>query len=155
MITVRPERAQDQAEIQNVRADAIATLRQVYRPNQRAIENKGRISKFLHTLVAVTNGRVVGTVQYYMDKQSIRVIGLSVHTDFRRKGVARSLIQYLGKIGIEENATRIKLHTVKETGNEDVLRRLGFVVVSEREDDLFDSDSFDKLTDVEMIMQLP
>ena len=53
-----------------------------------------------------------------------------------------------------EKATRLKLYTVKETGNVEVFRRLGFTVAAEREDDLFESDRFEKLTEVEMIMQL-
>lgn len=155
MITVRPERVEDQTEIQNVRASATATLRQIYRPNQRAIENKTRISTRLQKLVAIIDGRVVGTVQYYLESQSVWLIGIGVHTEYRQKGVARSLICHLEKIGLREKATQLKLHTVKETGNVDIFRRLGFTVVAEREDDFFESDRFDKLTDVEMIIQLP
>jgi ribosomal protein S18 acetylase RimI-like enzyme len=77
-----------------------------------------------------------------------------VHTNYRQKGIARNLIRHIEKIGIGENATQVKLHTVKETGNVDVFRRLGFTVVAEQEDDLFESEKFERLTDVEMIMQL-
>lgn len=154
MITVRPQSAEDIADIQDVRDVATATLRQTYRPKQRAIENKARISPSLQRLVAVTDGRVVGTVQYYLEGQSVRLIGLGVHTDYRQKGVAGSLISYLEKVGRREKATQLKLHTVKETGNVEVFRRLGFTVVSEREDDLFESARFEKLTDVEMVKTL-
>ena len=154
MITVRPERVEDQAETQNVIAAATATLRQTYRPKQNAIENKARISPGLQRLVAVAGGRVVGTVQYYLEGQSVRVICLSVHTDYRQKGGARSLIRHLEKIGIGEKTTQLKLHTVRETGNVNIFKRLGFTVVAEREDDLFESDRFEKLTDVEMILHL-
>lgn len=155
MITVRPERVEDQEEIKNVRDAATATLRQTYRPNQKAIENKARIGATLKRLVAIDDGRVVGTVQYYVENRSICLIGLGVHTDYRQKGIARILIRHLKKICIGEKATQLRLHTVKETGNVDVFRHLGFIVVAEREDDLFESAKFDKLTDVEMIMPLP
>lgn len=155
MIIVRPENAEDQAEIQHVRAAATATLRQTYRPRQRAIDNKARISPSLQRLVAVTDSRVVGTVQYCMANRAVCLIGLGVHADHRQKGVARSLVRHLKKIGIKEKATQLNLHTVKETGNVEVFRRLGFTVVAERENALFESDRFDKLTEVEMILQLP
>ncbi|MEZ4598674.1 MAG: GNAT family N-acetyltransferase [Syntrophotaleaceae bacterium] len=155
MITVRPERVEDQAAIQGVRAAATATLRQIYRPKQRAIENKSRISPGLQRLVAVVDGQVVGTVQYYIENQSVCLVGLGVAADYRQKGVARSLIRHLENVGKREKAIQLKLHTVKETGNVDVFKRLGFTVVAEREDDFFESDRFDKLTDVELIMQIP
>lgn len=155
MITVRPEKVEDHTEIQMVKDTATATLRQTYRPNQRAIKNKARINATLQRLVAIADGRVVGTVQYYNENRSVCLIGLGVHTDYRQRGVARMLIHYLEKIGIGEKAVQLKLHTVKETGNVGVFRRLGFTVVEERVDNLFESEKFDKLTDVEMIMQLP
>lgn len=155
MITVRPVSVDDHAEIQKVQAAATATLRQVYRPGKRAIENKARISSSLRGLVAVADGRIVGTVQYYVNSRSLRAIGLGVLPDYRQKGVARSLIRCLEKIGIEEKAAQLKLHTVKETGNVEIFRRLGFMVTAEQEENLFESDRFDKLTDVEMVMQFP
>ena len=155
MITVRPERVEDQAEIKNVIASTTATLRQTYRPNQKAIENKARLCETLKRLVAVVDGRVVGTVEYYIENRSVCLIGLGVHTGYRQRGIARKLIRHIEKIGIGEKATQIKLHTVKETGNVDVFRHLGFIVVAEQEDDFFESEKFDRLTDVEMIMQLP
>lgn len=155
MITVRPERVEDQEEIQCLSAAATASLRQTYRPKKKAIENKARMSSSLQRLVAIVDGRVVGTVQYYMENRSVCLLGLGVHADYRQKGVARCLIRYLEKIGKRESATQLKLHTVKETGNVDIFRRLGFTVVAEREEDLFESDRFDKLTEVELTMHIP
>ncbi|MCP4745673.1 MAG: GNAT family N-acetyltransferase [Desulfobacteraceae bacterium] len=155
MIIVRPERVADKTEIQNVKASATATLRQTYRPKQRAIDNKDKIRGCLQRVVAAANGRVVGTVQYSLESQIVRITGLGVHTDYRQKGIARNLIRHLEKISIEKKVNQLKLHTVKETGNVDVFRRLGFTVVAERESNFFESDRFDKLTEVEMIMRLP
>ncbi len=45
MITIRPEKPDDQSGIQEVDASATATLRRTYRPSQKAIANKTRISK--------------------------------------------------------------------------------------------------------------
>jgi len=154
MITVRPEKEDDQSGIQETDAAATATLRLIYRPNQRALANKARISTRLQRLVAVIDGRIVGTVQYHVEKQAVNVIGLGVHKDFRRRGVARSLIQSLTEIGRREKAIRLQLHTVKQTGNVEIFERLRFSGIAERKDDFSESDRFDKLIDVEMIKKL-
>ncbi len=72
MITVRPERVEDQAEIKNVRDAAMATLRQTYRPNQKAIENKARIGATLKRLVAIDDGRVCFPVRSRRACQVVR-----------------------------------------------------------------------------------
>ncbi|HBA53797.1 MAG TPA: hypothetical protein DCZ04_04890 [Syntrophorhabdus aromaticivorans] len=58
MITVRPEEADDQAQIESVRAEATATLRQAYRPGQKALANKARISAYLRRLVSPKRAHV-------------------------------------------------------------------------------------------------
>ena len=153
MILVRPEESEDQAEIRKVRDAAVATLRQTYRPGRKAIENKARLSPDLKRLVAVCGGRIVGTVQYYSRNRCLHITGLGVLEDYRQKGVARSLVYRLEKICPEQKATRLKLHTIKETGNVEVFKRLGFTVIAEREDDFFESDRFERLTNVEMFRQ--
>jgi hypothetical protein len=55
---------------------------------------------------------------------------------------------------MKEKANHLLLHTIKETGNVEIFARMGFVVVSEQEDALMESDVFEKLTEVEMIMHL-
>ncbi len=154
MITVRSERVEDQQGIQNVSTATTAALRQVYRPNQRGLDHKARIGESLKRLVAVIDDHVVGTVQYYLEDQSVRVIALGVHPDFQRNGVARSLFLRLQEIGIQEKATNLRLHTVRETGNVEVFRHLGFTVIAEQETELFESDIFEHLIDVEMEMAL-
>jgi len=69
--------------------------------------------------------------------------------------VARSLVSYLVEIGKAKNVNILKLHTIKETGNVEVFRRLGFIVAAERKDVLMESNKFEELTDVEMFRQLP
>jgi len=155
MIIVRPEEVNDQVEIEKVCAAAITTLRETYCPGKQALENKIQLSVYLQRLVAVSDDRVVGTVQYYFQDQSLKIIGLGVHPDFRRRGVARSLISYLVEIGKAKNVNILKLHTIKETGNVEVFRRLGFIVAAERKDVLMESNKFEELTDVEMVRQLP
>ena len=155
MIAIRHEKPDDQPGIQEVDASATATLRRTYRPSQKAIVSKERIRKQTQRLVAVINDRIVGTVEYHITDQSLGIMGLGVHQDFRMLGVARSLFCALEAIAAKEEAARLHLYTVKETGNVDVFKRLGFMVASEQEDEFSESDGFSKLTGVEMVMQLP
>ena len=145
----------DKAAIQNVIDSAVATLRQTYRPTQKAIEKKSQKNQSYQRLVGIIDDRIVGFVQYFSNNYCISVIGLDVHTNYRKKGVARSLISHIKEIGIKEKALFLKLHTIKETGNVLIFKNLGFKVASERIDDIFESDKFDTLTDIEMIMKLP
>jgi ribosomal protein S18 acetylase RimI-like enzyme len=154
MITIRPDRPEDQPDIQAVEAAATATLRQTYRPNQRALANKARLGRQLRRIVAIVEGHVIGTVQYYMENRSVRVIGLGVHPDFRRRGVARALLGFLEEIGKKEGATHLHLYTVKQTGNVEVFEHLGFTVIAEREDEYSESNRYQKLIDVEMEKRL-
>lgn len=155
MITIRPERTDDLASIQEVDAAARASLREIYRPSREALINKSRMGPHLRRLVAIIDGRVVGTVQYHVDGHSLGVVGLGVHPDVRRRGAARSLVRWLREIALNERADRLHLYTVKETGNVEIFEGLGFTVISEREDEFSESDRFDKLIAVEMEMRLP
>lgn len=154
MIDVRPAGPDDAPAVREVDAAATATLRETYRPNQAALANKAGLSVCLKRLVAALDGHVVGTVQYYVESQSVRIIGLGVHPNFRRRGVARALLRFLEATGKEEGASRLHLFTVKQTGNVEVFRCLGFRGVAERDDAFSESDKHRVLIDVEMEKQL-
>jgi len=150
MILVRPSEPEDDTAVRTVDALATAALRETYRPNKAALDNKARIAGHLNRLVATIGGQIVGTVRWYVEDLSVTVVGLGVHPDSRRKGVARELLSSLEKIGRQHGATRLHLHTVKQTGNVTVFARLGFRIVAEREDQFSESDKYPTLTDVEM-----
>ena len=149
-IEVRPAEPGDAAAVQTVDALAIATLRETYRPNRAALENRARLAARMDRLVATCDGHVVGTVQWYVEGDSIGVVALGVHPQFRRRGVARQLLAYLESIAKEHGATQLRLHTVRETGNVEVFLRLGYRTVTECEDEFSESDSYPTLTDVRM-----
>ena len=150
MIVVRPSEPGDDAAAKAVDALATATLRATYRPNKAALANKARIAARLNRLVAASDGLVVGTVRWYLDNECVRILGLGVHPDFYRQGIARELVAHLGAIARKQGATRLRLWTVKETGNVDIFARLGFHVVAEREDQFSESETHPKLIEVEM-----
>ena len=150
MISVREAIECDKEAFEEVSACAISTLRKVYRPNTRALKNKGRISQGLKRLVALINARIVGTVQFCLDDDYVRVIGLGVHSDNRKQGVAKKLLEELAIIGRKSGVRCMALHTVKETGNHAIFQKLGFRIIEEQIDLFSESDRFETLNAVYM-----
>jgi ribosomal protein S18 acetylase RimI-like enzyme len=149
-IAVRAATTADEPAVAAVIASADAALRETYQPNQNALDHKRRLSPSLTRLVALIDDRVVGTVQYTTDADNLHVIGLSVHHDHRRRGVARALVAELVAIARASGAAGLALHTIGETGNVPIFERLGFRVVAERRDRFAKGDRCVGLTDVEM-----
>jgi ribosomal protein S18 acetylase RimI-like enzyme len=73
-----------------------------------------------------------------------------VHSDFRKHGVARAMLDHLAASAKDHGARRMRLFTVRETGNVAIFSRMGFTVIDEHEDTLFESESYSSLTEVEM-----
>ena len=132
--------------------DRLATqdLRKVYRPTLGAVKQRASIDHRLQRLVATMNDRVVGTVQYYFTGNCVAFLGLGVHPEFRRQGVARALVQELERIGETTGATALTLYTIRETGNLTIFESLAFSVESEQPTSLFESTSMGALTEVLM-----
>ncbi|HEX4071762.1 MAG TPA: GNAT family N-acetyltransferase [Planctomycetaceae bacterium] len=147
ILTIRASRPEDAAGIELVRASAIASLRKTYRPTQKAIAHKQAISTSLTQLVALCDGRVIGSVEYRIEGDRVHFLSLDVHLDSRRQGVARRLLAELDAIGKRRGATRLSTYTVTQTGNVELFRRLAFRVVSEEPTDLFESDQHAALTE--------
>ncbi len=147
----KPEDAQGVAEVE---ASATATLRQVYRPNQKALSHKSKIMREMVRIVAECQGRIVGTTQYYVDGEAIRIIGLGVHGDFRHRGVARALVSWVTTRAREQSIPCIVARTVKETGNVPIFQMLGFDIESKRPDEYADNIAGGSLTDVSLRMNI-
>lgn len=153
-MTVRDTQPQDIEAALQVDAAAIATLRQTYRPNQKALANRKRLSPHLKRIVCLMNGRVVGTTQYYQDGDSLRLLGLGVLPEARRHGVARAMVAALADSARSLGLRSLMAHTVRETGNVPIFQKLGFRVVSEMPDEYCESDKYPALTDVVLQMDL-
>lgn len=130
MISVRDGTPGDADQLAQVEASATATLRLTYRPNDRALRNKQVLSSELRRLVAESDGRIVGTTQYFVDGDALRLIGLAVHGDFRRRGVARALVTAVAERARSQQLSSLVTRTVEETGNVPTFRALGFEVES-------------------------
>ena len=150
MIEIREASEQDPAGIAQVAAEATATLRRVYRPNERALANRTAMKRSLVCLVAEMDEVIVGTVEYAVEDPVLRVINLGVRESFRRRGVARALVEALVRIARNSGAPCLLVHTVKETGNVPIFERMGFRVTAESEDTYSENGGGAPLTDVQL-----
>jgi ribosomal protein S18 acetylase RimI-like enzyme len=154
MITVRDTMPEDAEGVRQVEASATATLRQTYRPNQKALRHKRTISQDLRRLVAELDGVIFGTMQYFTDGNAMGIIGLGVHGDFRRQGVARALIAEVADRAASRGLQSVVTRTVEQTCNVPIFEALGFQVTSRRPDEYSESVAGGELTDVSLEMQI-
>ena len=149
-LAIREARPDDELQAEEVDRLATATLRTLYRPTDVALQHRAAIVSSVRRLVAVSEKRIVGVVQYHIAADHLSFLGLGVHPSFRRRGVATALIQQLESIGRSCGCTSVLLHTVRETGNVEIFERLGFLVESEEPTTLFQSEKFSALSEVVM-----
>jgi ribosomal protein S18 acetylase RimI-like enzyme len=149
-LTVRSAGPEDEPGMADVDRLAVATLRRVYRPTSAGARQQTETRTTEQPVVAMVEGRIVGVVRYYFSADRLFLFRLGVHTEYRRRGVCGALIRELERIGRCRGCTDIALHAVRETGNVEIFRRLGFVVESEQPTDLFESTKFARLHEVVM-----
>jgi GNAT superfamily N-acetyltransferase len=150
LIAVREAAPEDAEAVAEISSLATAMLRETYRPKKRCCSQDTSPRKTRTRLVAVMDEGVVGTVQYASEVDRVHLIGLFVHPDFQRRGVARQIIAHLADIARRQGARYLSLYSVREAGTVPVFVRLGFRVIAEHEDESLESDTFAHLTDVYM-----
>ena len=149
-ISVRELVPEDADGVSAIEVHMSRFLRQFYRPTQAGFANRRRISNDLTRLVAVVEGRVVGTTQYYIRCGCIHLLGLGVDERYRSRGVGRALVEHVSELAKGRNAPVVRLSTVRETGNVPIFERFGFCVAREYLDDFSIGISGDKVTNVDM-----
>jgi GNAT superfamily N-acetyltransferase len=154
LIAIRSPQAGDEAEVADIERQALEDLRKVYRPTRDTEEQRASTAHRFQHLVATVDDRLVGIVHYYFTGDNLAFLGLGVHRECRRRGVARALVQELERIGETTGATALTLYTIRETGNVTVFESLGFSVESEQPTCLFESTSVGDLTEVHMRKRL-
>jgi predicted N-acetyltransferase YhbS len=152
---VRLANADDAADVAEAGEAAFATVRSVYRPTREAVARQAERANEGTRLVAEIGGRVVGTVQFDLHDEHIHLMGLAVRPEFRRRGVARRLIEWVTAHAPSLSRDVVALDTIRETGNVPVFERLGFRVVGETVARWCESDRFAELHDVKMERKVP
>jgi ribosomal protein S18 acetylase RimI-like enzyme len=149
-IVVRIATPHDEQAAKRVGDAAFATVRAIYRPNPAASMSLSSIAPALKRLVAKDGGRIVGTVRFGISQSCLRVVGLGVLPEARRRGVARAMLDELASLAKSNDCRALALYTVTQTGNVTVFERLGFHVVSEGPDPYSISPDGEALTEAYM-----
>jgi ribosomal protein S18 acetylase RimI-like enzyme len=110
---------------------AFSPLRPIYQPVGEALARQQQRYSEGVRIVAEVEGRIVGTTQFVVRDKFIHLIGLAVDAAFRRRGVARKLIERIVAIGRSVGRHLVRLDTIRETGNVAVFTKLGFYVIDE------------------------
>lgn len=108
---------------------ATAVLRKVYSPTPSAA-HRAKVAADVYWIVATEGEHVIGALRYVVKPGSLH-LGLGVHPDHHRKGIARALISRLAEKAIVQGIPKLSLYTIKETGNTPIFEHLGFRVITE------------------------
>jgi len=153
MITVRLMSPEDEQGADEAWASCMETLRETYRPIPGFLDDWTPPSE-LTRVVALVDGRVAGVTTYYTEDDRLHLMRFGTHADFRGRGVARAMVEFLADLARAEGFARLSVYTVKECGVVPAYEKLGFTVVSEEPAKWAESDKYDTLTDVYLEKQL-
>lgn len=150
VIKTRVALPNDVDDIRAIRHRSFATLRDVYTPNAgiQSVDSIGTSTR--DEIVAAVTGQLVGVISATSDGAALRLSGLAVLPEFRRRGIARSLIKHARRVAVDANCESMRLFTIRETGNVAIFEALGFSSVGESLADWCVSDRFGDLHETEM-----
>ncbi|QDT93320.1 GNAT family N-acetyltransferase [Gimesia algae] len=149
-ILIREATPADAAEVTTVFETAFAPLRSIYRPTGAALARQAERAQTGTRLVAEIDGKIVATVQYDLHAEHIHVIGLAVHPDFQRKGIARQLLDWICIRAKNLGQPAVVLDTIRETGNVPLFEKLGFRVTHEETATWCVSEKYQAVHDVKL-----
>jgi len=149
-ITIRRAAESDAASVATIKEEAFAPLAPIYRPVGEAAARQVERAREGTRLVAEVDGRIVGTVQYAVHQDHVHVIGLAVHPEAQRIGIARALLVWIASLAPSLGRNTVRLDTIRETGNVEVFERMGFRAVKESVPTWCTSDDYPKLHEVTM-----
>lgn len=116
---------------------SFSRLRSIYVPTEAARAGAASNANTFTRLVALdAQGAVVGTLLYRVEEGRVHFRSLAVHSEHRRRGVARYLVEHLSSKAAKASLRAVSLFAVAETGNVAVFERLGFRVVRQSTDEL-------------------
>lgn len=149
-ITIRQAKPQDADAVAAVFDAAFRPLRSIYRPIGEVAARQADRAREGTRLVAEIDGRLVATVQFDCHQEHVHVIGLAVHPDFQRLGIARRVIDRIAAEAPSLGYNLIVLDTIRETGNVPLFEKLGFRVFDEGVTSCFTSEVYPVLHEVKM-----
>jgi N-acetylglutamate synthase-like GNAT family acetyltransferase len=136
MIQVRLANTSEEKAAQELAAVAFAELRSIYVPTPSARAQAASTAGTFSRLVALDDQEViVGTVLYRIEGDRFHVRGLAVDPKARRRGIARSLLEFIFREALASGLRALSLYTVAETGNTSLFECLGFRTMNQSFDE--------------------
>ncbi|MCH9656343.1 MAG: GNAT family N-acetyltransferase [Planctomycetes bacterium] len=149
-ISIREANSADVAEMTAVFEAAFSPLRLVYRPTKAALARQADHPHNETRLVAEVDGQIVATVQYDQHEKYLHMIGLAVHPEFQRRGIAGCLLDCICDRALAIGKHAVMIDTIRETGNVPLFEKLDFRVVNETIAAWCTSENHRQLHDVKM-----
>ncbi|QDT29532.1 GNAT family N-acetyltransferase [Gimesia panareensis] len=149
-IHIRDARSDDAERVAVISEAAFAPLRSIYRPTGATIARQAERAQTGTRLVAEIDGEIAATVQYDQHSDHLHLIGLAVHPDYQRRGIAGCLLEEICQRAILLAQPAVVLVTIKETGNVPLFEKLGFRVTHEEVATWCVSETYPLLHDVKM-----
>lgn len=138
MFTVRASLATDAEPVELIMTSCTSELRAVYAPKPRtAIAPVSHSSPGLRVVAVDHTNTVVGVAEYLAHPLTLYVQGIAVAPAHRRRGVAGILLDHITTLTVDMRLPSVQVATIKETGNVEIFKRLGFAVVEERTSERF------------------
>jgi len=133
MLVVRAFRPADAESVEFIMASSTRELRAVYSPKPRAeMASVDHSSSSTRVVALDRTDTVVGVAECIARPLALYVQGVAVASTHRRRGVAGALLGHLATLAVDMGLPVVQVATIKETGNVEVFKRLGFEVIEER-----------------------
>ena len=138
MVAIRAFIATDAESVQLIMTSCTSELRAVYAPKPQAEIVSANNSSPNSRVVAVDHvDTVIGVAECIAHPFALYVQGIAVAPTHRRRGVASALLGYIATLAVDLGLPALQVATIKETGNVEVFKRLGFAVIEERTSERF------------------
>ena len=115
---------------------SFSELRKIYRPTSEAQRNQASSTDEWTCLGYYLGHQLVGFIKVKLSCKTLNLSTLAVMPEYRKKGVARSLI--LEAERMFSNAGLLSVWCVEQTGNVEIFEALGFKVAERIESDIFE-----------------
>ncbi|HVK02360.1 MAG TPA: GNAT family N-acetyltransferase [Armatimonadaceae bacterium] len=133
-LQIRPARYDDAAAIHAVTQAAYGEYAETATPSMATSETERYVADSLgegafRAAVGEEGGRVVAAVRYKVTGEGLFFFRLAVHPEWRRRGVARAMVEWLAAEAVRHHTNRLRCQVRMLVGrNVDLYRSLGFEV---------------------------
>jgi predicted N-acetyltransferase YhbS len=132
MIAIREYCPSDTEQVDRLMETATRELRAVYTPKSSdKIEQREQSISSLKIVAEDNDGSIVGVAEFFVRSADIYAQGIAVAASHRRSGVATALLAHITALANDLGVLQVQIKTIKETGNVEIFKHLGFEVILE------------------------